>query len=165
MKIRLSELKRLIKQTIKEATVLDLSNDRQFQTKVPSYHTKSSSVPEGDPCECLECGLEFSCDSSEDEMSCCTSSNQKCLRNVLDLVAKNPKLQIMVGPSDRSYDTRHFWAVDSSGKVHDPTRNDYDSYAYGKPFDMKANADFVSSMLEKKAELAEDGEHKLQGHG
>ena len=73
MKIRLSELKRLIKQTIKEATVLDLSNDRQFQTKVPSYHTKSSSVPEGDPCECLECGLEFFCDVSEDYMTCCPS--------------------------------------------------------------------------------------------
>jgi hypothetical protein len=82
---------------------------------------------------------------------------QKCLSNVLTLLDQRPELTVMTGPADKGYDTRHFWAVDKAGKVHDPTRSDYAHYAKGKPFDMKANADFISGMQqEKTAGLTDD---------
>lgn len=85
---------------------------------------------------------------------------QKCLRATMALVNKNPRLKVMMGPADKGYDSRHFWAEDKKGNVHDPTRSDYGRYNEGTPLDMKANAGF----LRKFAELAEDGEHELRGH-
>ena len=62
MKIRLSELRKLIKQTIKEATVLDLSA-RPRQGK-PTLSNPTS-------CECLECGEQFSCENDPSSWPSC----------------------------------------------------------------------------------------------
>lgn len=80
------------------------------------------------------------------------AEDQKCLRRVLRLAGKNPDLKVMMGPPGKKQDTRHFWAVDSEGKVHDPTYNDYKGYSRGKPLDMRANAEFLSGLREKTAE-------------
>lgn len=76
---------------------------------------------------------------------------QVCLRATLDVIDKNPSLKMMTGPADKKYDSRHFWAVDGSGKVHDPTRSDYAHYDKGVPFDTEANKDFLNG-LRKTAE-------------
>ena len=63
MKIRLSELRKLIKQTIKEATVLDLSA-RPQRTSLPQLSNPTS-------CECLECGEQFSCENDPSSWPSC----------------------------------------------------------------------------------------------
>ena len=87
-----------------------------------------------------------------------TASGQRCLSNVLRIVEKDPSLTVMAGPPDRGQDTRHFWAVDQEGKVHDPTFNDYSRYNEGKPLDMKSNAKFLDGLRKK---LSLSGQPKL----
>lgn len=67
------------------------------------------------------------------------SNQQKCLTNVLRLLKKDPTLIIKMGPADKGYDTRHFWAEDNNGKIIDPTRSDYPYYNKGIIFDLDKN--------------------------
>jgi hypothetical protein len=83
------------------------------------------------------------------------SVQQKCLNAVMDLAEANPGLTVMTGPADKKYDTRHFWAVDKKGKVHDPTRSDYKHYSQGKPLDMAANAEALGE-IRKTAAIPEE---------
>lgn len=64
---------------------------------------------------------------------------QKCLTRAAKLVKKDPSLKLMMGPPDKSYDTRHFWAETQDGKVIDPSRRNYTAYNKGKPLDLKKN--------------------------
>ena len=47
----------------------------------------------------------------------------KCLKGALDYIDAHPneKLQLVQGPPGQKGDTSHFWLVDDSGKVIDPT--------------------------------------------
>jgi hypothetical protein len=45
----------------------------------------------------------------------------RCLVNALALIDKRPDLKLVQGPPGRNEDTSHFWTVDPSGEVVDPT--------------------------------------------
>lgn len=68
------------------------------------------------------------------------AEEQKCLRRTEALIKKDPSLTLMMGPPDKAYDTRHFWAETPEGLVKDPSRRNYPYYAKGKPFREKTAA-------------------------
>lgn len=72
---------------------------------------------------------------------------QKCLRAVLALLAEQPDYRVMVGPPNREFDTRHFWAVAPDGTIADPTDDSYPFYLQGRPFDLGQNAEVLAALL------------------
>lgn len=45
----------------------------------------------------------------------------KCLKRSLKLIDKDSQLRLVKGKPGRKEDTAHFWVIDKSGKVFDPT--------------------------------------------